>query len=775
MRIKIFVSVFLCLAVMAVSAWGSTYQLADLEGNWEGNSLANGPSAPWWERASITIAADGSFTGTTIESNGQSETVAGTLSISSDGIVTLTGQPDLHCSMDSRKTVFVCTEEQSDGSSDMKVFTKKASSYSQADLAGNWEVNGVGSGPDAPWWIRGMLTVLSDGSYSATLLSSYQNSPEFQSGKLTMASNGAIANSVNASQQCSMDAGKTVLVCTSTWTDDGSGSTQLAILTRQTNSYSMADLAGVWGYHSMATAGPTETWSSSGTITITEDGSASGTSQESDESNPTTWSGSFIISSDGIVTGPAGLSCSMDSGKTLIVCTGTQNTGSSSMPIFTKLSAVPQNNSCAATLSSDLGLHIPYITYAGNAYWADLAYVTNTLDFSLTNAGLVTDTAPFTGCTPATLSSDLKLHIPVVMFNSDSYWADFQYAHDTIFTLTGAGLNPGTTTACTDYTYSDWSACQPDGTQTRTVISGIPAGCIAPPAVAPVTSQTCTYTPPPSTSSLEGVWTGYEIGGSSGWTVTVQGNQITGNSVDYGELYEGPFTVNTNATPNQIDIVVTQSDFPQYVGATILGIYQITGNTLTFAGNEPGVPVRPTTFSPGYNGTPYLTRVMVLTKESSTPQACTDYTYSAWSACQPNNTQVRTVISEIPAGCSGGAVPVLTQTCTYSGPPTGNCEQVSLGNSFVQVQNSGSTMIEVYFDSSGGWTAFGADIEAGACNLVGVEIPNNYTYQADVEITQCTPAGRGGCSALYGTTKYVPLTLQQGQTKTITVGSDFFN
>ncbi len=49
---------------------------------------------------------------------------------------------------------------------------------------------------------------------------------------------------------------------------------------------------------------------------------------------------------------------------------------------------------------------------------------------------------------------------------------------------------------CTSFTYSDWGACQPDGTQTRTVISSSPAGCTG---GTPVLSQTCTYVPPPST------------------------------------------------------------------------------------------------------------------------------------------------------------------------------------------------------------------------------------------------------------------------------------
>ncbi|MFA5174799.1 MAG: hypothetical protein WC430_00005, partial [Patescibacteria group bacterium] len=41
---------------------------------------------------------------------------------------------------------------------------------------------------------------------------------------------------------------------------------------------------------------------------------------------------------------------------------------------------------------------------------------------------------------------------------------------------------------------------------------------------------------------------------------------------------------------------------------------------------------------------------------------CESYNYSVWSSCV-NNTQTRTVVSTLPADCSGGIQPVLSQTC----------------------------------------------------------------------------------------------------------------
>ena len=46
---------------------------------------------------------------------------------------------------------------------------------------------------------------------------------------------------------------------------------------------------------------------------------------------------------------------------------------------------------------------------------------------------------------------------------------------------------------------------------------------------------------------------------------------------------------------------------------------------------------------------------------------CTSWTYTAWGACQENNTQSRTVASSLPSGCTGGS-PILTQECVYATP-----------------------------------------------------------------------------------------------------------
>jgi hypothetical protein len=54
--------------------------------------------------------------------------------------------------------------------------------------------------------------------------------------------------------------------------------------------------------------------------------------------------------------------------------------------------------------------------------------------------------------------------------------------------------------ACTSFTYSAWSACSSSGTQTRTVTSSSPTGCVG---GSPVLTQSCT--PPPPTAGYDAV------------------------------------------------------------------------------------------------------------------------------------------------------------------------------------------------------------------------------------------------------------------------------
>lgn len=56
--------------------------------------------------------------------------------------------------------------------------------------------------------------------------------------------------------------------------------------------------------------------------------------------------------------------------------------------------------------------------------------------------------------------------------------------------LPTTGGTPPAAVTCTSFTWSAWGACQPDGTQTRTVTASSPTGCTG---GTPVPSRRCTY------------------------------------------------------------------------------------------------------------------------------------------------------------------------------------------------------------------------------------------------------------------------------------------
>src|SRR5512135_2080413 len=147
-----------------ISRFSISYSMADLAGTWAGNSLGSGPCTPWWERSDMTIAGDGSLAASTLESTGATHDInggAGTISISTSGVATFSdgagADVSLEGTMDAGKTVMVWTGTFGGGcagGTEMKVFTKKAASYSMADLVGTWAGNSLASGPCTPWWER---------------------------------------------------------------------------------------------------------------------------------------------------------------------------------------------------------------------------------------------------------------------------------------------------------------------------------------------------------------------------------------------------------------------------------------------------------------------------------------------------------------------------------------------------------------------------------------------------------------------------------------------
>ena len=336
------------------------YQQSDLQGVWEANVLVSGPGAPWWDREKVTVAADGSFSSSGTESGGGGGTSSGVLSITPDGVVTISLSPIARGVLDAGRTVLVMTNTWGGGTTELSVWTKMAGTYGLSDLVGTWEVNSLASGPGSPWWERARVTVAPDGSFSGSTTGS-DGGGGAVSGTLSISSGGVVTVPGAPAARGTLDAGKMVLVITDTW---GDGTTELKVWTKMAaaGTYSLSDLVGTWESNSLA-SGPGAPWWSRGTETVAPDGSFS-YAQTYSPGGGKTGNGVLSITPDGVIgadVGEPGFRMVLDAGKTVMVGTDTwsgaaSEDGTTELYVFTKMSRgtvdVPPDASLALALDS---------------------------------------------------------------------------------------------------------------------------------------------------------------------------------------------------------------------------------------------------------------------------------------------------------------------------------------------------------------------------------------------------------------------------------------
>jgi hypothetical protein len=208
---------------------------ADLTGTWQFNRLSAGAKDQWL-RSTMTVKNDGTFTELQVNSDGTKKTKTGTLSISPDGVVNVDSCPlcndtDRNIVMDSGKTLIADTSVKQDSvTAQLGIFSKKAASYSKADLPGTWEMNTLVSGNGSPRWKRATVTINPGGTFTGSQIDSNKETSS-PSGKLSITSAGVITCPTcgDSSFKMAMDSGKTSIVGTET---PDPGKYQITVLTR---------------------------------------------------------------------------------------------------------------------------------------------------------------------------------------------------------------------------------------------------------------------------------------------------------------------------------------------------------------------------------------------------------------------------------------------------------------------------------------------------------------------------------------------------------------
>ena len=127
-------------------------------------------------------------------------------------------------------------------------------------------------------------------------------------------------------------------------------------------------------------------------------------------------------------------------------------------------------------------------------------------------------------------------------------------------------------------------------------------------------------------NNLIGIWNGIEVNNDS--LVAIM--EFTSNEFNYtsflsdGSLFESmvaAYTINNDGNDGQIDMEIVSSfvnldniSDNSYSGLISLGIFEINSDTLTFAGTEPGLGIRPRSFNQGQNDG-YYARVFKLIRQ----------------------------------------------------------------------------------------------------------------------------------------------------------------
>jgi hypothetical protein len=146
---------------------GVAYSNADLTGFWYANEIAS--PGPYWMKGMVEIKSDKTWVLNSVQSDGDVHTVMGNWSLDAD-TATVYITPDesevFPCKIDSGKTVMACTKSNGGGTeTTLIVMTKKAVSYSSADLAGVWYAHELATGDEAPFWARGIIMTEADGGF----------------------------------------------------------------------------------------------------------------------------------------------------------------------------------------------------------------------------------------------------------------------------------------------------------------------------------------------------------------------------------------------------------------------------------------------------------------------------------------------------------------------------------------------------------------------------------------------------------------------------------
>ncbi len=260
---------------------GATFAMSDLGGTWRMHGLVSGDAPDWlgWYRLDVTIGLDGVVAllpGSYRTSSGATDQpVNFTLSLTSQGVVTVAGRPDWHGTVSDDKSLLVMTMNAPDGGYQLCIAQRQSTqTFAAADLAGVWHLHGLatGDGPHRTGWFRGDVEVRSSGAFALSSVNS-DGSVNRVTDTVHISNDGVVTFAGRSSAHGVMSDDKNLQVLTMT-ADDGGGGYDLILLTRAATTLSSRDYgAGTPATHGVKTFewtyGRTGQWTSQITRYVT--------------------------------------------------------------------------------------------------------------------------------------------------------------------------------------------------------------------------------------------------------------------------------------------------------------------------------------------------------------------------------------------------------------------------------------------------------------------------------------------------------------------------
>lgn len=212
---------------------------------------------------------------------------------------------------------------------------------------------------------------------------------------------------------------------------------------------------------------------------------------------------------------------------------------------------------------------------------------------------------------------------------------------------------------CTSLTYSDWGACQPDSTQTRTIINSSPGGCSA---VNPILSRSCTLPTIYTATNFQTISCPYGADITAGNVSSSDNVRIVGTGFENRNIADGiPESIYLpSTTPGKVYSIqreLRDEGGPVYYGPMSWNDSEINTQVASSTANSLGSYIILRKYSSVNDNTGTCVRGTL-----TAGLICGSFTYSDWGTCS-NGQQTRSVTSSSPNSCTGGT-PILTQSCT---------------------------------------------------------------------------------------------------------------